>query len=216
MHLLYSLSKSFTAAAVGIAVRAGLVDLDAPVVGHFPELDAEVTDERTRRMRVRHLLAMASGHRSETIDHAEAIDPTNTVRGFLLLPLDEEPGSVFAYNQPCTYTLAEIVRRASGTSLLEYLRPRLFAPPRHRRLLVAPRRHRRGTRVQRRLHDDGRDRRTRSAVPAARRVGRRTRPRRGLDRAGHERAGGEPGRGGPGLVAGVRLPVLDGPARLPR
>ncbi|PYY32690.1 serine hydrolase [Curtobacterium sp. MCJR17_055] len=128
VHLLYSLSKSFTAAAVGIAVRAGLVDLDAPVVGHFPELDAEVTDERTRRMRVRHLLAMASGHRSETIDHAEAIDPTNTVRGFLLLPLDEEPGSVFAYNQPCTYTLAEIVRRASGTSLLEYLRPRLFAP----------------------------------------------------------------------------------------
>ncbi|WP_420362113.1 serine hydrolase [Curtobacterium aetherium] len=127
-HLLYSLSKSFTAAAVGIAVRAGLVDLDATVISHFPELDAEVTDARTRRMRVRHLLAMASGHRTETIDRAEAIDPTNTVRGFLLLPPDEEPGSVFAYNQPCTYTLGEIVRRVSGGSLLEFLRPRLFAP----------------------------------------------------------------------------------------
>jgi CubicO group peptidase (beta-lactamase class C family) len=128
VHLLYSLSKSFTAAAVGIAVRAGLVDLDATVISHFPELDAEVTDERTRRMRVRHLLAMASGHRTETIDRAEAIDPTNTVRGFLLLPPDEEPGSVFAYNQPCTYTLGEIVRRVSGGSLLDFLRPRLFAP----------------------------------------------------------------------------------------
>ncbi|PZF67868.1 serine hydrolase [Curtobacterium sp. MCPF17_047] len=128
VHLLYSLSKSFTAAAVGIAVRAGLIDLDDTVVSHFPELDAEVTDERTRRMRVRHLLAMASGHRTETIDRAEAIDPRDTVRGFLLLPPDEEPGSVFAYNQPCTYTLGEIVRRVSGTSLLEYLRPRLFAP----------------------------------------------------------------------------------------
>jgi CubicO group peptidase (beta-lactamase class C family) len=127
-HLLYSLSKSFTAAAVGIAVRAGLVDLDATVISHFPELDAEVRDERTRRMRVRHLLAMASGHRTETIDRAEAIDPTNTVRGFLLLPPDEEPGSVFAYNQPCTYTLGEIVRRVSGGSLLDFLRPRLFAP----------------------------------------------------------------------------------------
>jgi CubicO group peptidase (beta-lactamase class C family) len=128
VHLLYSLSKSFTAAAVGIAVRAGLVDLDATVISHFPELDAEVTDERTRRMRVRHLLAMASGHRTETIDRARRLDPTNTVRGFLLLPPEEEPGTVFAYNQPCTYTLGEIVRRVSGTSLLEYLRPRLFAP----------------------------------------------------------------------------------------
>lgn len=128
VHLLYSLSKSFTAAAVGVAVRAGLVDLDATVISHFPELDAEVTDERTRRMRVRHLLAMASGHRAETIERARQLDPTNTVRGFLLLPVDEEPGTVFAYNQPCTYTLGEIVRRVSGTSLLEYLRPRLFAP----------------------------------------------------------------------------------------
>ncbi|MFJ3385687.1 MULTISPECIES: serine hydrolase domain-containing protein [unclassified Curtobacterium] len=127
-HLLYSLSKSVTAAAVGIASREGLVDLDSTVLGHFPELDAEVTDDRSRRMTLRNLLAMASGHREETLDRARQIDPTNIVRGFLLLPPDEEPGSVFAYNQPCTYTLAEVVRRASGTSLVEYLRPRLFEP----------------------------------------------------------------------------------------
>ncbi len=50
------------------------------------------------------------------------------MRGFLLTPPDEEPGSVFAYNQPCTYTLAAIVRRASGESLVDYLRPRLLDP----------------------------------------------------------------------------------------
>lgn len=128
VHLLYSLSKSFTAAAVGIAVREGLIDLDATALSYFPELDAEITDERSRRIRVRHLLAMASGHREETLDRARAADPTNTVRGFLLTPPDEEPGSVFAYNQPCTYTLASIVRRVSGGSLVEYLRPRLLDP----------------------------------------------------------------------------------------
>ncbi|KTR08164.1 serine hydrolase domain-containing protein [Curtobacterium luteum] len=128
VHLLYSLSKSFTAAGVGIAVREGLVDLDATVLSYFPELDAEVTDERSRRILVRHVLAMASGHREETLERARAIDPTNTVRGFLLLPPDEEPGSVFAYNQPCTYTLAEIVRRVSGASLVDWLRPRLLDP----------------------------------------------------------------------------------------
>jgi CubicO group peptidase (beta-lactamase class C family) len=128
VHLLYSLSKSFTAAAVGIAVGDGLVDLDATALSYFPELDADVTDPRSRRIRVRHLLAMASGHRAETIDRARALDPANTVRGFLLLPPDEEPGSVFAYNQPCTYTLGAIVRRVTGGSLLDFLRPRLLDP----------------------------------------------------------------------------------------
>ncbi|WP_144760082.1 serine hydrolase [Curtobacterium sp. 9128] len=127
-HLLYSLSKSFTAAAVGIASREGLLDLDSTVVSHFPELDAEVTDPRSRAMTLRNLLAMSSGHRQETLDRARAVDPGNLVRGFLLLPPDEDPGTVFAYNQPCTYTLAEVVRRASGTSLLGFLRPRLFDP----------------------------------------------------------------------------------------
>lgn len=128
VHLLYSLSKSFTAAAVGIAVREGRVDLDATALSYFPELDADVTDERSRRIRVRHLLAMASGHREETLDRARAADPENLVRGFLLTPPDEEPGTVFAYNQPCTYTLGAIVRRVSGGSLVDYLRPRLLDP----------------------------------------------------------------------------------------
>ncbi|MBF4608246.1 serine hydrolase domain-containing protein [Curtobacterium sp. VKM Ac-1393] len=128
VHLLYSLSKSFTAAAVGIAVREGLIDLDATALSYFPELDADITDERSRRIRVRHLLAMASGHREEALDRARAADPTNLVRGFLLTPPDEEPGTVFAYNQPCTYTLAALVRRVSGGSLVDYLRPRLLDP----------------------------------------------------------------------------------------
>lgn len=128
VHLVYSLSKSFTAAAVGIAVGEGLIDLDATVLSYFPELDGEITDPRSRRMLVRHILAMASGHTAETLDRVLAIDPRNLVRGFLLLPPDEEPGTVFAYNQPCTYTLGEIVRRVSGTSLLGYLRPRLLDP----------------------------------------------------------------------------------------
>ncbi|ROQ07608.1 MULTISPECIES: serine hydrolase [unclassified Curtobacterium] len=128
VHLLYSLSKSFTAAAVGIAVREGLIDLDATALSYFPELDDEITDERSRRIRVRHLLAMASGHREDAIDRARELDRMDVVRGFLLLPPDEEPGSLFTYNQPCTYTLAAIVRRVSGGSLVDYLRPRLLDP----------------------------------------------------------------------------------------
>jgi CubicO group peptidase (beta-lactamase class C family) len=127
-HLLYSLSKSFTSTALGFAVEEGLVSLDDTVLSHFPELDGEITDERSRRMLVRHVAAMASGHRDETLDRAVALDPRHPVRGFLLLPPDEEPGTVFAYNQPCTYTVASIVARRSGQDLTAYLRPRLLDP----------------------------------------------------------------------------------------
>jgi CubicO group peptidase (beta-lactamase class C family) len=125
---LYSLSKSFTATAVGFAVAEGLLGLDDPVVAHFPELDAEITDPRSRAILVRHLLAMASGHETDQWEPAVARDPGDPVRGFLLGPPEREPGSVFTYNQPCTYTLAAIVQRLTGRTLTEYLRPRLFDP----------------------------------------------------------------------------------------
>lgn len=128
VHHLYSLSKTFTVTAAGLAVGEGLLDLDEPVVGCFPELDGEVTDPRTRSMRVRHLASMSTGHTSdmwEPVLRAGASDP---VRAFLRMPPPREPGSVFAYNQPATYTLAAIVQRRTGGTLLDYLRPRVLDP----------------------------------------------------------------------------------------
>ncbi|MEU0061381.1 serine hydrolase domain-containing protein [Streptomyces sp. NPDC006334] len=128
LHLLYSLSKSFTSTAAGLAVAEGLIGLDDPVLRYFPELDADVTDPRSRALRVRHVASMASGHESETLDRARALDPDDLVRGFLLLPPEREPGTVFAYNQPATFTLAAILQRVTGARLTDWLRPRLLDP----------------------------------------------------------------------------------------
>lgn len=128
LHLLYSLSKSFTSTALGFAVAEGLVRLDDPVVSYFPEFADEITDPRSRAMLVRNIASMSSGHEDETIGRASELDPDEMVRGFLLLPPDRDPGTVFAYNQPCTYTVASIVQKVTGQSLTEYLRPRLFDP----------------------------------------------------------------------------------------
>ena len=127
-RLLYSLSKSFTSAALGFALQEGLVALDETVVSHFPEYAEDVTDRRTRSVTLRHLASMSSGHTQDMIDDALAGDPRDPVRGFLLNPPDEEPGTVFAYSQPCTYTLASVLQRAAGMPLSEYLRPRLLDP----------------------------------------------------------------------------------------
>ncbi|GAB3430418.1 serine hydrolase domain-containing protein [Flindersiella endophytica] len=128
LHLLYSLSKSFTSTALGFAVAEGLVGLDDPVVSYFPEFADEITDPRSRAILVRHIASMSSGHEEETWERALEIDSVEVVRGFLLLPPERDPGTVFAYNQPCTYTVAAIVQKVTGQSLTDYLRPRLFAP----------------------------------------------------------------------------------------
>lgn len=127
-HLIYSVSKSFTASAAALARQEGLLDLDATVLSYFPELDADITDPRSRSMTVAHVAAMSSGHTFDTIEKAHELDPSNLVRGFLMLPPEADPGTVFAYNQPCTYTLATIVQRVTGTTLIDYLRPRLLDP----------------------------------------------------------------------------------------
>ncbi len=127
-QLLYSLSKSFTATAAAFAQAEGLLDLDDTVLSHFAEFAADITDPRSRAVKIRHVASMASGHTRETLGEALERDPKEPVRGFLLIPPDREPGTVFAYNQPCTYALASIIQRDAGMSLTRYLRPRLFDP----------------------------------------------------------------------------------------
>jgi len=127
-QLLYSLSKSFTSTAAAFAQAEGLLDLDDTVVSHFGEFAADITDPRSRSVRVRHVAAMASGHTHEMLGEAIMRDPQEPVRGFLLIPPDREPGTVFAYSQPCTYALASIIQRNAGMPLTQYLRPRLLDP----------------------------------------------------------------------------------------
>ena len=210
VHLLYSLSKSFASTAAGFAVAEGLLDLDRTVLSYFPELDADVTDERSRSMLVRHVAAMASGHDAETIEQVYASDPADPVRGFLRIPPEHEPGSWFAYNQPCTYSLAAIVQRESGQGLVDYLTPRLFAP-----LGIG--------RVGWQQHPPGRAlgfTGLHATTDAIAKLGqlylqkgwwgdRQLLPEEWVD-AGDQPAGGQPAGGQPGLAPGVRLPVLAG------
>src|SRR5215218_8456327 len=127
-HLLYSLSKSFTSTAAAFAQAEGLFDLDDTVVSHFGEFEANITDPRSRAIKLRDVAAMASGHTREMLSEAAMRDPGEPIRGFLLIAPDSDPGTVFAYSQPCTFALASVIQRNAGMPLTEYLRPRLFDP----------------------------------------------------------------------------------------
>jgi CubicO group peptidase (beta-lactamase class C family) len=126
VHLLYSLSKSFTSSAIGLAVAEDLLSVTDKVVSFFPEKLPETVAEYTQAMQVQHLLSMASGHTEDTMAHlAESAD---WVRTFLSLAPDQAPGSVFCYNNGATFMLSAILHTLTGQSLLDYLQPRLLGP----------------------------------------------------------------------------------------
>ena len=128
MRLVYSVSKSFTGTALGLMIGEGRLGLDDLVVDHLPDLVGDGVDERTARMRIRHIATMATGHDREMIDEARRADPSSMVRGLLHIPPDAEPGTLFAYSQPPVLALATILQRLAGERLVDYLRPRLLEP----------------------------------------------------------------------------------------
>ena len=110
-RLVYSLSKTFTGTALGLLIGEGRLSLDDLVSDHLPELFDDETPDATRRMKIRHIASMASGHDRETYLEALAIDRSDPVRAFLHIPPDVEPGTLFMYNQPPVLALATILHR---------------------------------------------------------------------------------------------------------
>ncbi|NWL86786.1 serine hydrolase [Paenibacillus sp. 79R4] len=127
-HMLFSLSKSFTSTAIGMAVHEGIITLDDAVVSFFPDDLPGDVPEHLGAMQIRHLLMMGTGHDEDTMDALIAAEDGHWVRAFLELPVPHEPGTHFLYNTGATYMLSAILQKASGQSLMDYLTPRLFKP----------------------------------------------------------------------------------------
>jgi CubicO group peptidase (beta-lactamase class C family) len=71
---------------------------------------------------------MGTGHDVDTTLALRQAEDGDWVRAFLAQPVKHAPGSHFLYNSGATYMLSAIIQKLSGTTLLEYLRPRLLDP----------------------------------------------------------------------------------------
>ena len=127
-HLLYSLSKSFTSTAVGLALAEGRFTLDDTIVSLLPGHVPDDVDPAVATLTVHHLLSMSTGHHEDTLERARVLEPDDFVRGFLRVPPQEAVGSRHVYHNSCTYVLAALVQELTGEHLLDYLRPRLLDP----------------------------------------------------------------------------------------
>ncbi|NIK78931.1 CubicO group peptidase (beta-lactamase class C family) [Paenibacillus castaneae] len=125
-QLLFSLSKSVTSIAVGIAWDNGYLSLDDQVISFFPDKLPESISDHLAKMTVHHLLAMNAGHHHNI--YSQVAESTDWVGTFLSLDVEHEPGSYYRYSTHSTYMLSAILERATGQKLVDFLMPRLFEP----------------------------------------------------------------------------------------
>lgn len=124
-HMLYSMSKSVTGMAVGLAVEEGYLSLDERLIDIFPEYTNSAQARILRAHTVRNLLTMSSGCRFNEV--GSVLDEKWDKMFMESIP-KFEAGSAFEYNSMNSYMLASIIRRRTGMTLTQYLTPRLYEP----------------------------------------------------------------------------------------
>jgi CubicO group peptidase (beta-lactamase class C family) len=127
-HSMFSVSKSFTSTAIGLAISEGLLSLDDLVISFFPEQVTPEIRENMGALQVRHLLSMSTGHAEDTFGPVTRAPDDDWVGAFLSTPITYEPGTHFVYNSGASFLLSAILQALTGQTLLDYLTPRIFQP----------------------------------------------------------------------------------------
>jgi CubicO group peptidase (beta-lactamase class C family)/predicted glycoside hydrolase/deacetylase ChbG (UPF0249 family) len=125
-HTLYSLSKSFTATAIGFAVTEKKLSVDDKVISFFQDETPSSVNPNLEALRVKHLLSMSVGQTPDPTGKVAVKD--NWPKAFFSVPIVYEPGTKFLYNSAATYMLSAIVQKITGQKTIDYLKPRLFQP----------------------------------------------------------------------------------------
>jgi CubicO group peptidase (beta-lactamase class C family) len=126
-----SVSKQFTATALALLDLDGVLSLDDEVPTWIPELP-----DYGSRITIRHLLNHTSGIRDYLtlqslagFEFANVMDEHDGVELIVRQrALNFEPGSEYLYSNSGYLLLANVVRRATGQSLREFLEERVFDP----------------------------------------------------------------------------------------
>jgi CubicO group peptidase (beta-lactamase class C family) len=119
----HSASKSMLSTLVGIGIDEGLLSLDTTIGSVLPQTMTAPHASIT----VEDLLTMTSGLAWEE-DVTEYTLGPNFVQGILDQPLAATPGTRFNYSTGDAHLLGAVLAEASGESLYDFARTRLFEP----------------------------------------------------------------------------------------
>ena len=122
----FSLSKTFTATAIGLLVTDGLLSPDDYITDLFADRIPAEPSENLKKMKLRHVLSMNTGHDQDTMPAMARAE--DAIDAFFAQAPACEPGSRFLYNNGATCLLSCLVQRITGMSELDFLTARLFTP----------------------------------------------------------------------------------------
>lgn len=126
-HVMWSVSKTFTATAIGFAEQEGLLSTSDRIVAYFNE--SELPAERHQwlsQMTIHDLLIMSSGWPDPVLDAIKG-NLEDWAKTTLASDFHFEPGTQFEYNSMNSYILSVILSRATGYKLNDYLEEKLFS-----------------------------------------------------------------------------------------
>jgi CubicO group peptidase (beta-lactamase class C family) len=125
----WSVSKSITNIAVGLALQEGLLtSLDQTLGELIPDRIPAGADPRVYDITVEQLLTMTAGWAWDSRINFSRAAETDDLDLMLTRPLQCDPGSCFEYDSGCSNLLAYIIQDLSGQMMVDYLQPRLFDP----------------------------------------------------------------------------------------
>ena len=125
-----SVTKSFLSTLVGIAIADGKISgVDATLAELLPSHARQMTPP-VARTTLRHVLTMTGGFPGTEADLQADMSSPDPV-GTILRGSRGAPGG-FVYSDEGAHIVAAILAEATGSSVLEYARDRLFASARHR------------------------------------------------------------------------------------
>lgn len=126
---LWSVSKTFTSMAIGIAESEGYLSLNDKIIDYFADDIVHINDN-LKKMTIHHLLCMGTGHAicpvQKAVEENKILDDISKL--FFEEPVIFEPGTHFVYNNSATYMLSKLISITTGHSLRDYLMPRIFKP----------------------------------------------------------------------------------------
>jgi len=131
-HDLASVTKTITSTLAGVAVGAGLLQMDQHLLSFFPRESPADAEDRKRSITVGNLLHMESGLDCGFLPGEQELEQmkrsADWVRFALSLPMKYAPGTHPAYCSPGYHLLGSVIAAAAGMTELEFGRKFLFDP----------------------------------------------------------------------------------------
>ena len=135
---IYSCTKSFISALIGIAIDKGFIrGVDQPLSSFFPDRTIANVDPWKRAITLENILTMSSGldwpewsflASSPAGPYEQMYQSPDAIQFVLDRPMLNDPGTLFNYNTGGSNLLSAIVEQTTGINTLEFARTNLFEP----------------------------------------------------------------------------------------